>query len=605
MNRKLIVIAIACLMLGPGIGMASTSGGIDDVDGSTGSEDSTIDTEGTLNTSFANETYLTEWSNTSFWEKKNPLDRFDHFKVNDTDDDGVVNLSSLDYEEPGQMVNSTLEVTNTDIETAMTKLGVTKDDIAAAIDAVLSWNSSYDEEREEAIQNVYLGDYVAAANGITGTPADMVYWCGNQRTDWVIGIPVTIDCDGGTPAEMFVNADPVIVIPCVSSIDDLLFEVVFSGVAGVLDSRRRPFGAGYAGHNGGVKANVGNTYEGSIDLRGLCGNHVEGMVLINPVDVAMEPGDKLIYTKGNEFNRDLTIRMMLDRDEFSLSLDFEVRLRSNGWDVRVELDPGDTPSYKRLELRIGSDVVLQAIACDGVISGGCDWDPNLTWAEVGYRTVYQSRAAGEKTQIRLYGPEVPLKELEFKATLFDNGNPTLDFQLVGLPIQSWLRYDTGQDRDSTGVASLDFTDKSYRNYVRTFVADGEVKDWAIEATVKDVNRLRVVSGKPDPWAGDNDPFVMNSANFETRHGETFLEAKENFWKGFQSKLDVWCWSCDPNQYKGYIDVLCGIWCDSFVREEGGPAIRWNSAAFNAYFWAIHPLLLDFDDCILDHGGVCA
>jgi hypothetical protein len=124
-------------------------------------------------------TYESTWNGSTFQEEVDPFDRFDELNVSDPDRDGFAEVPRPDVKTHDLVNGSHENRTNAEIEEEMTKFGITQDNIAMQIDTILE-NSTYSDEEEKAIDQIYSGQYLQARETLVGTPAQLWLWCGEK-----------------------------------------------------------------------------------------------------------------------------------------------------------------------------------------------------------------------------------------------------------------------------------------------------------------------------------------------------------------------------------------------------------------------------------------
>lgn len=514
-----------------------------------------------------------------------PLDRFDVLNVNDPDGDGFAEVPHPDVDDQDLVNGSHENRTNAEIEEEMTKLGITQDDIAIQIDAILE-NATYSDEKEEAIDQIYAGQYKQAHRTLEDTPAQVYLWCNEKAWDWYWGAPYPADCSGTLDPEVGLVATLTFVSYGNNNDNIASVEGIFEAQGAALVGSAR-MGFGYNEPDPGISLGAKEQYAENWQIDWA----VDGLNS-DSRDFSLEwsHNDLSAFEEGDWFHIG-TFSSYLHQSNF---VHFVVGTATPSWELSGRFDhrPGK-PGYHgwngRLHVELDASVIKRATpqlpaGSTNLNMFNIPGEFTVTW----WRDTSRD-TGGERVHAKLETP-TPAREFELRGSSEVEGN-VFRFEWVGLPEELEIAVDSGTDSnpDNPEVYSVDIREpQDNPGHVRSANLKGQWDDLDIEFKISKVQRNRWVFGKNDPFDdGDDDPVISNSANF-FRDNQAF--SKLNLEK------DIWgITAADVHNRLIAQDFTTYKWEVSFGDDRNldeGQMDKEDNLAVNHYAWAVDESQLD-------------
>lgn len=556
------------------------------------------------------DTYLVEFGGESYTEDSDIFARFSHFTVEDPDGDDLVDVPPLNYTDITVSWGSgdLSRITNAAIDTLVIKFETSETNIVSQFNLMMLHNSTWDDERLAAIDFVNAGEYKEASNVLQGTVAALNVYCNGRVYDWVVAIPLPVNCYDN--AGELTTQDELEFISEVTSVRtsgtrligfDAIAKTQGTGLGGT--NHQVVFGVGYQPVDGVVGGDVGNEISAGIkSFWGALGNRMDADLTFDGLTTNNRRGTASIFKDFSVWDRihvsfgpliDSTSKKVTgelgSNQPNQIDVEWSFVQKSNGWDVVVYLGQG---YYDIDKIKLRYPFGLSS--CHRVAVGAVEF-PN--WFRVGYRKSDLADHLGDKHYIKI-GREAStasIYDMEVKATYYKSCKAEASVQFKGFPGKTSLRLDMGGS-STNKVYSIDLTKVSgYEGYFRTIVGETYLLGKRTKITFADVTRVNVVFGPNDKWDSDRDPFGEAGVNFAKCKADV-SRATLNFYdvpiigeaKLMYRPLTGCGVDPDTYTYEVIIDSITG--CPSPIDgcdiSEGSVRKDPDTYWFNAWWWAI-------------------
>lgn len=535
------------------------------------------------------DSYVADWEGQPFLEAVDPLKRFVHYPVSDPDGNGFVDLNPIVYDDAVPVPMGLVGVTNAAIEAQLVELGLTRADVAAQFDMLLTPIPELHDERDAAILDTLEGDFLQVNAGLTGTALDITYYCGRSsgpgEHEWVIGLPLPADCpgSGGIANDIMFFSTATRVEVFGQEFDDLDLKIVIKSLNSAYND---PYlGIQYGSHTVGTETNPDKEIRGDLKLSNIRNGPVGVDAQLTITTGQWLAGDTLTYTFGGGPFNGKTVWLDFGRTTTAFGLTATVAIGSN-FSIKVNLSPVSALAQLRADIDIpggaGRNVALGAKGFPSSfkiavqkrsVSGGTQGDWH--WIDLEHGNGVSS-----------------MQDLEIQGTFSDWAGSHFSFQLAGFPAKNRLRVSLGngaQGCDSLGVFSIDLSKRfsTTSGRYRAIVVDGQKCDKEISLTASNLHRMNLVLSKDDRWDSDNDAMFSNGGSIAVAG---------------DSKVDVYVtipWLPDyesqlRNNPWGYtwMDRVGLSQSSGFGPDPGQALVVDHLVAVNSYFWHIADNQLD-------------
>lgn len=545
-------------------------------------------------------TYESSWNGTPFEEEVDPFARFDFLDVQDPDGDAFAEVPSPDVPTHALVNGSYENRTNSEIEEQMTKFGITQDEIAMQIDSVLV-NSSYSDEEDTAIDQIYDGHYIQAHDALEGTPARVWLWCNGHAWDWYWGAPYPADCSGTPDPEVGLVATLTYVTFGNNNDNVESLEGIFEAQGVTLGSGKMGFG--YRVPEPGISLGAREAYAENWKIDWA----VDGLNSdIRDLNLKWSHNDLMTFGEGDRFH----LGTFHSYNHFANYLDLHVGTATGSWELSGRFDhspgkPGDPSWNGRLHVNLDAaaiekasslltngDTVVNMFSLPSVLT--------ITWWRDPSRDT-----GGPRKHVELRTPTAE-RDFELRGRTEVEGSKPWKYSWVGLPEEVEIVVDT-EDCCTPKVYSVDIREpQGSAGHIRSLNLKGDLEDknFNVEMNISKVNRVRWVFGNYDWWmdGGEDNPFIRNGANF---FGSKEAYSKLNLQKS--SGTSLWDPFDDHHNRLTAKDLDTYKWEVSNAPDaspDEGILVYADNAGHNQYGWAIDEPELD-KGCFIEYdSGDC-
>jgi len=271
--------------------------------------------------------YQAEWGNGTITQSADLVERSG---LDDADGDGVAEIDSPDlgWESGASDLQNT---TNQDIIDTMDAMNLTDADIKEEINESLRFNSSADDEKEEAFEQIDNDGYIEASDTLINSEAQVTYYCDTPRSsapnhvNFPVGYWVTIDCDNDRDNDIRLRTQVTWVESCDSGLDNINLYIQKRGIEENTDEEVL-WGVRYQGVGGFADGDGQyNDVTADVSLNGLCGNVVSGTIDVK-TDLEMDSGDRFGLFSAHQRDKDegKTLEAELEESVSYFDLNFAV-----------------------------------------------------------------------------------------------------------------------------------------------------------------------------------------------------------------------------------------------------------------------------------------